>query len=617
MRRSRARSRSWVGCVLTLGIGVACHGPASDTGDASTSDGLACMVPETPALPGPPFDPAICGSWTADPLAPANPPPPAACGAGGPCPTFRDVSEEAGLVYAHYTPTSPDEARCIFDLPVADTIQAHADCEPEWSSAGAAVGDYDGDGWPDLFVTRLGAPDLLFHNRGDGTFEEVAAAVGLGACTFSGGATFADIDDDGDLDLAVTAMGGPAHHLYINEGGCFVDEAEARGFALRVDGLHAGTSVTFGDYDLDGILDAHVNEWIDAERVVGGPWGSRLLHGLGDGRFEDVTEAAGVSLMDLVPERLGAWGFASSFVDLDDDGRPDLAISVDYGASRIFWNAGDGTFVDGSEAAGIGGEENAMGSAFGDHDGDGRLDWFVTAIAAPSQEGCSIDECLWRGTGNRLYRNLGGRAFADVTDAAGVRDGGWGWGGAFFDLDHDGDLDLVMTNGWPGRGLSGIFDQLETPMRLWVNQGGGVFLEEGAARGIADRGQGRGLVTFDYDRDGDLDVFVANHAGRPALLRNEGGEATPWLAVEVAGSGSVRDGHGARVELEVDAGGPIQVREIGVGSHFLGEGELAAHFGVGAGVTKIHALRVRWPASGAEVTLTDLATSRRVQVVEP
>lgn len=567
---------------------------------------------EPALLPGPPFDPALCGSWAIEPPAPHQPAPPPAC-AGASCPVFVDVTASAGLDYAQFLATAPSESTCVFDL--ANT--PNADCEPQWASGGVAVGDSDGDGWPDLFVTRLAAPSLLLRNRGDGTFVDVAAAVGLGDCTFGNGPAWADIDDDGDLDLALTSLGGARHHLYVNEGGCFVDEAEARGFALPVAGRHVGMSVVFGDYDLDGVLDAHVHEWIDdAWWDERGAWGSRLLHGLGGGAFEDVTLAAGVSLADIVFAKPGAWGFASSFVDLDGDALPDLAVTADFGEARMFWNAGDGTFVDGTDAAEVASEGNAMGLALGDYDGDGRLDWFVSAIAEASPKGEALEH--WRGTGHRLYRNLGGRVFADVTDYAGVRDDqAWGWGAVPIDIDHDGDLDLALATGWPGRGVYGTFVHLDSPMRLWVNQGEGRFEEQGALRGVDDRGQGRGLVTLDYDRDGDLDLFVANHAGRPALLRNDGADAIPWLIVEAEGTHSNRGSLGAIVTVQVEAGGPVQVRQLGVGGHFLGMSEPIAHFGLGAATQSVHELRVRWPASGAELVMHDVAPSQRIRVIEP
>jgi len=621
-----------------LGSCLACVDPAisqtdevaASSDDASSNDGSGESDESTGAsdgcgsdpapLPGPPFSPLVCGTWTPEPLAPANDPAPLACDEGGPCPTFTDVTAEAGLLYAQYRPTTPTLAECIFDLPSGQFEAANAYCDPEWSSGGVAVGDYDRDGWPDLYVTRLGAPDLLLRNRGDGSFEDVAAAVGLGGCSFTNGAAWADVDDDGDLDLALSSMGGPAHPLFINHEGCFVDEAEARGFALAVDRLHVGESVTFGDYDLDGILDAHVDEWVDDSLWdAGGTWGSRLLHGLGGGEFEDVTDIAGVSVNTAVPSKPGAWGFGSSFVDLDQDGWPELVISVDFGAARLFWNEAGvgGTFVEGSDAAGVADESNAMGSSFGDVDGDGLFDWFVSAIAESNPEGCAITDCLWRGTGHRLYRNLGERSFEDITDQAGVRDDqAWGWGNSLFDADNDGDLDLALATGWPGRGVYHTFAHLDTPLRLWINQGEGSFSEEGQPRGFADRGQGRGLVSFDYDRDGDLDVFVANHAGRPVLLRNEGGNHLPWLVVEVEGTQSNRDGRGAEVRVQVSPEGPIQIRQIGVGG-FLAETELGAHFGLGAGVTSVHEVRVRWPASGQEQVFTEVAINQRMLALEP
>src|SRR5690606_18500836 len=290
----------------------------------------------------------------------------------------------------------PADADCIFPWPTQSGLTPHQDCEPQWFTGGVSVADVDDDGWPDIYMTRLAAPDHLLLNQGEGTFVDVAAEVGLDACSWTNGSVFGDIDDDGDQDLLVTTVGDTRYQLWINqlsETGTlrFVDEAHDRGFALSSDYLHSGESVTLGDYDRDGWLDVHVNEWLRAEQMpaLDDPalalHGGRLLHNLGAGRFEDVSASAGVELWALDED--GIFAYSSSFVDLDGDGWQDLAIAIDFHRSRLFWNNfGVGTFEDGSAPANINRESNAMGSTFADVDSDGDLDWFVTSIA-------EADEC--------------------------------------------------------------------------------------------------------------------------------------------------------------------------------------------------------------------------------
>jgi hypothetical protein len=258
-----------------------------------------------------------------------------------------------------------------------------------------------------------------------------------------------------------------------------------------------------------------------------------------------------------------------------------------------------------------------MGSTFGDYDGDGDLDWFVTSIFDPVDT-CSSGLCGWGSTGNRLYRNEGGGLFSDQTDAAGVRDGGWGWGTVFFDADNDGDLDLVMTNGirFPGPTLDdALFN--EDVMRFWENDGAGNFTEVGALVGLTDTGSGKGLLTFDYDRDGDLDLFVVNNETGGILYRNDETSGNAWLRVTATGTRSNRDGLGAVIRVQRDAEGSAQTRHLGAASHFLGQNENVAHFGLGAmsGGT-IHRVDVYWPASDTTQTCFDLTPNQLVNFVE-
>jgi len=506
-------------------------------------------------------------------------------------PRFVDVTAEAGVSYLQHALREPPE--CIFSLGSPGDF-----CEPERMTGGAAVGDVDGDGDPDLFVTRLDAPDILFRNRGDGSFEDATREAGLdGFDLQSNGAGFGDIDGDGDLDLYVTTLGDAGdpvnsrNYLFVNDGrGVFREEAVARGAAVESARSRRGYSVAFGDYDRDGYLDLHVTEWLPFVFSH-----SRLLRNRGEaapGFFEDTTAAAGVDL-----ERSDA--FASTFTDLDDDGWPDLAVAADFGTSRLFWNRGDGGFDEGTAEAGVASDENGMGSTFGDFDGDGRLDWFVTSIFDADRT-CEMVECNWGFTGNRLYRNEGGRVFSDATDSAGVREGYWGWGTAFLDYDNDGDLDLVMTNGveFPGTEVEAAYN--DDPMRFWENDGSGRMTEVSAEVGLTDTGSGKGLLVFDYDADGDLDLFVVNTGAAPRLYRNDGGNRGDWLRVQLLGAGANRSGLGARVSVIARDGASPQVREVGTGSHFLGQSETTAHFGLGRhrgrGGRHVAEVRVRWPS---------------------
>jgi hypothetical protein len=528
---------------------------------------------------------------------------------------FTNVTQAAGVSYLQYDPADP--LVCL-------TAPSFLSCEIEWMSGGAATADVDGDGWPDLYVTRLHAPDILFRNRGDGTFEDATTAAGLAGFDLqSNGAGFADVDNDGDPDLYVLTVGlgsDPVNrrfYLFINDGtGTFSEEAVARGADVPSSQDRGGYSVAFGDYDRDGWVDLYTTEWRAPYGTPGVLPHSRLLHNLGaasPGHFEDVTVTAGVEI-DRDPVCLAgtagcrSHGFSPAFVDLDRDGWPDLAIAADFGTSVLFWNDGDGTFTEGTAAAGVGTDENGMGSTFGDYDGDGDLDWFVTSIFDP-EDSCNQPgyTCVWGTTGNRLYRNLGNRTFADATDAAGVRDGYWGWGTAFFDFDNDTDLDLVMTNGVdygfvppPNNQVFARFNP--DPMRLWRNDGPGPMTEISAAAGLTDLGSGKALLTFDYDRDGDLDLFIVNNASGGLLYRNDDATGHDWLRVQVeSGAGFNADGLGAVVTLEADEGGPLQVRQIGASSHFLSESERVAHFGLGNHLGAIHRLTVEWPGRGTAV----------------
>jgi hypothetical protein len=513
---------------------------------------------------------------------------------------FTDVTSDAGVSYLHHV--ARQQPLCIFGN----------FCEPERITGGAAVADVDGDGYLDLYVTRLYTPDILFiNNDGDGTFSDGTSAAGLsGLDVQSNGATFCDIDNDGDPDLYVTTMGDAGdvpnnrNYLFINNSGVFTEDAVARGVDVGSGRLHRGFSVACGDYDRDGWPDLHVNEWLPITTSH-----SRLFRNVGSaspGFFENRTFPAGVVLD-------GVDAFSSALIDIDDDGWPDLPISADFLTSRLFWSDGDGTFSDGTVAAGVGTDENGMGSTIADFDGDGDLDWFVTSVFDADQT-CQTEPCNWGDTGNRLYRYEGNRTFSDATDEFGVRNGYWGWGAAFFDYDNDGDLDLTMTNGvdFPGGPLEDMF--ITDPMRLWENDGTAPMTEISAAVGLDDTAPGKGLLVFDYDDDGDQDIFLVNNAGQPRLYRNDGGNDNDWVRVQAVGTTSAREAIGARVTV-TDAAGTRRLRLIGTVTHFLGQSEAVAHFGLGQAGATVPLIEIKWPTGKIE-GLEDVPVRTTVTIQE-
>lgn len=497
-------------------------------------------------------------------------------------PAFVEVADAAGVAVTHGYRTS---WRGLGDV----------------VAGGVAAADYDRDGWDDVFVVAGDAGgNFLFRNRGDGTFAEVPLDLPLlGGAERLCGPTFADIDGDRDLDLFVGTADFNGPLVLRNDGSAGFHEFSR---AARMFPFVPFVSASFGDYDRDGDLDLLSTHWGGFSQLG---VTDHLWRNDGSGIFTGITEASGIRLLaEEVGDFDNFWTFTGNFADIDGDGWPDILMASDFGLSQVFRNRGDGTFAE--MARDVLTEENGMGAAIGDYDNDGDLDWFVTSIEdrEPAAPGGSDQH-----SGNRMYRNRGDGSFEDVTDAAGVRDGAWGWAACFEDFDNDGDLDLFHVNGWD---VPGVLGWAGTPARLFVNEGDGSFAETAAAAGIDDRGEGRGVACFDYDRDGDIDVLISNNNGTTRLYQNVTADAGRFVVVRLVGRAPNTEAIGARIHIE--AGGTSQLRELRAGNNYVSQSPAVAHFGVGD-ADRITSLRVDWP-DGASSVHADLTLDRHLVVPE-
>ena len=470
-------------------------------------------------------------------------------------------------------------------------------------AGGASVVDLNGDGWEDLYLPRVGLPNLLLMNNcGTGFTELYGTGTADPAASTSG--VFADIDGDQDLDLYVSNMFEGPDRLYRNDGGFTFTDITDTQLQPATDPLALTLGASFGDLDRDGDLDLVTSRWFD----FGGNGGlSEVLVNDGAGNFSG-AQLDGMQLDDVA-------AFTATITDVNADARPDLLLAADWGSSRLFTQEADGSFADVTADRGLGTDENGMGSAVVDINADGMLDWFITAIY-------SEGDCTSVGfgcTGNRLFLGDDAR-FTDATGRAGLREGGWGWGTAVEDFDNDGDLDVAMTNGFPSRSaLSEEGQQLikpfeADPVRLWLQADDGTFAEVSGGIGFKDDGQGKSLIAFDHDRDGDLDILVVNTDTGPRLFRNELGASNSWLQVAPL----LTPGGAPAVGAIVRAGGPRSEmrRDIRVGDTYGGQRSSIAHFGFGATDADATAtITVTWP-DGSE-TRHDLALNQRHRLAPP
>ncbi len=497
-------------------------------------------------------------------------------------PWFVNATKQAGLRHTHMAVSPP------VILP------------PE--TGGAAVGDVTGNGHPDLYFTILDGPDILYANQGDGTFLDVSEQVmgsdrpGHG----SNGALLADLNNNGHLDLFVNGGLRTSHYLLINTGqGTLVDRTAEYNIGPSGDAGHLGQGATAGDYTGNGYLDLYVPDW--SSRRPRDPPRNRLLRNDG-GHFTDVTELAGLDGME------NQHGFAGRFADLNRNGRLDLVVANDFGTSALYWNQGDGTFIEAADDAGYGTGTNDMGLAVADYNNNGWLDIFTTSIGNQGQDPLPA-------AGNRLYRNemghdLPGLYLTDRTDDAGVRWGNWGWGASFIDYNNNGLRDLVMVNGYP------VPSYRDTPMRFWENQGDGTFIEKSAELGLTDDGDGRGVIVADFNNDGWLDILVIRHNDTPVLYQNRGGD-NHWLRIDTVGTLSNRQGIGAWITVvpDLDDADLFYVHEVNLGSNYAGHNETTAHFGLGQLDGAVDYVHIRWP-SGVEQELFNVSPNQVLTVTE-
>jgi hypothetical protein len=484
----------------------------------------------------------------------------------------------------------------------------------EVTGCGVAFFDYDNDGWLDVLVlsgTRLegappGATNRLYRNNRDGTFTDVTGPAGLTRAGWASAVTVGDYDNDGFDDLFVTYYGHNV--LYHNNGdGTFTDVTAKAG--LAEDAVRYGSGCTWVDYDRDGRLDLFVAYYLDTtlERlprpgenpdcsfrgvpVNCGPRGlptgfARLYRNNGDGTFTDVSRASGVA------EAKGSYPMTATAADYDNDGWPDVYVACDSTQSWLFRNQHDGTFRQEALERGVavsedGFEQAGMGLAVGDYDLDGNLDIFKTHFSDDT---------------HGLYRGDGNGYFDDVTirSGLGVETRYVGWGAGMVDLDNDGLPDLFLVTGsvYPEVERQNPAYPFRTPRLVFRNLGGGRFEEliDEAGPGVAAAHSSRGCAFGDFDNDGDVDVLVANMNEPPSLLRNDVTGSGHWLKVLLVGVKSNRSAIGARVVARY--GGRAHAQEVTAQSSFYSANERRLHFGLGAATSAD--LEVRWPGGATE-----------------
>jgi hypothetical protein len=536
--------------------------------------------------------------------------------------TFTDITARAGLSHARNISGSSTDKKYLL----------------EEMGCGVALFDYDNDGWLDIFlVNGAGLAGYLFRNNRDGTFSDVTRKAGLTHSGWGQGCCVGDYDNDGFPDLFVSYWG--RNVLYHNNGdGTFTDVSEKAGVAGAASRWGAGCC--FLDYDRDGRLDLFVANYVQFDRAsaplpgsslycryneIGVPCGpqgfsggSNLLYrNRGDGTFEDVSERAGVANPHGIPAApfvkqgwrpRGSYGMGAAVADFDDDGWPDIYVACDTAPSLLYRNNHDGTFTETAVAAGCAFDENGvalsgMGVAVGDYDGDGWLDIARTNFT---------DQITI------LYRNNGDGTFHDASLRAGlgINTRYLGFGVGFFDYDNDGWKDLFIANGHVYSQLASrkLHLTYKQPSLLYRNMNGVRFEDVSSRAGAAVQVPrlGRGCAFGDLDNDGDIDIVINNLDSPPTILRNEGGNRANWLQVKCLGTKSNRSAIGARVSVRI--GDRRLIDEVMSGGSYYSHNDLRLHFGLGYS-KKVDAVEVAWP-SGLKTSMRNIDANQSITIEE-
>ena len=507
---------------------------------------------------------------------------------------FTNVTSAAGIKFIHY---AGNKGMAIIR---------------EVFGPGVCVADFDGDGWQDIYFVNgrdlydrgVTVRNALYHNNGDGTFTDVTEKAGVPGTGYGFGCVWGDYDNDGFPDLYVTQFG--RNVLYRNNGnGTFTDVTDKAGVAGVKSGTPFHGGATFFDYDRDGRLDLYVGGYVSLDAssprycdfvdvhtncppsvYKGAP--AILYHNNGDGTFTDVTSAAGI----YQPE---GKNLSVAAADYDNDGWPDLFVANDGVNAYLYHNEKDGTFTEigllaGMALTGRGRTMAAMCMSLGDYDNDGWLDLYISDFQKSS---------------DHVWHNDHKGGFEEVSDQAGLTvptHDVLSFGGGFFDYDNDGWLDLFIANGhvYPEVEQSAQFAHYKQINSLFHNEGNGKFVETTgqAGSGFQTPYVGRGVAFADFDNDGFMDLVVGNNADPPLLLHNSGGNGNHFVNFKLVGTKSNRDAMGAR--LRITAGGISQIREIAGGGSYLSQSDLRANFGLGK-AARVETLEVKWPSGLRQV----------------
>jgi hypothetical protein len=503
----------------------------------------------------------------------------------------------------------------------------------ETTGSGVAILDYDRDGWPDIYLVNgqlLGSdsqqktPDAtghLYHNNHDGTFTDVTQSAGLAASGWGQGACAGDYDNDGFDDLYVTYYG--KNRLYHNQrDGTFKEVATAAGGGS---GGEWGSGCAFVDYDRDGKLDLMVANYVHFDwktiprpgegqmciwkgvPVMCGPRGlpsapNTLYRNLGDGRFADVSKSSGIEKTN------GHYCLGVTTLDYNRDGWPDIYVACDSTPSILYRNNKDGTFTDVAVDASVafdedGREQAGMGATVGDFNGDGWPDIFKTNFSDDTSS---------------LYQNNGDGTYSSKIFEAGLglNTQYLGWGVMFFDMDNDGWPDLLIANGhvYPEVDTAHLGATYKEPRLVYWNQGNGKFkdLSQDAGPGCTAPESSQGLAIADFWNDGRISAVINNSGAKPSLLVNQALNKNHWIGIRTVGTRSNRDGIGARVT--VSAAGRKWAQEVRSGSSYVSSSDLRLHFGLG-GADKLDQLEVDWPG-GLKESFNPPSVDRMVTLTE-